>query len=347
MTAISNSEVATFSRCRRQWYLKYYLGTAPADEPPAGIAQLGTRVHASLEGYYGFGLDPLTVLHTLYALEIEARPEYRADLLKERDLSTPMVEGYVEWAAEEGIDAGLTVVSVEQDVEVPFPLVPGVSLKARMDQVALNEDTGALSFLDWKTAASFDRHEVLALDPQFKFYSVVQRLARPAHVPLVDGGIIRTLRRVKRTSKSTPPYYQTDSFRYSPEVLEAAELRIAKICREIMTARRWLDEIYRRSGGELGWVNQVQRSEVPPSPRLHECRWDCPFVQLCPMMDDGSDWPGVIVSSGRYIQTDPYSYYRDDPVKAVRAVLEGRYGDSAGRGTRETGSDGAADDSQE
>lgn len=347
MTAISNSEIATFDRCRRQWFLKYYLGAAPADEPPIGNAALGTRVHAAMEGLYGYGLDPLTTLHTLYALAIEASPEWKEELLKERDLSTPMVEGYVEWAAETGADAMLSVVAVEQDVEVPFPRLRGVSLKARMDQVVLNEETGALSFLDWKTAATFDRHEHLALDPQFKFYSVVQRLAKPAHVPLVDGGIVRTLRRVKRTAKSSPPYYQSDSFRYTPEELDAAEARITAICEQILNARAALDYVYDQHGGALEAVNGTQRLELYPSPVVHECRWQCPFVQLCPMMDDGSDWPGVIVGSGRYIQTDPYSYYRADPVKAVRAVLEGRYGDTAGRGTREQGSDDAADASHQ
>ena len=322
--AISNSEISTFDRCRRKWYLSYYLGAALAEPEICGNAILGTRVHAALEGMYGYDLDPQTVLGTLYAMAVDQFPDWRTELLAERELATVMVDGYVEWAAETGADAGLRVVAVEQDVQVPFPRLPGVALRARLDQVVLDEDTGLVSFLDWKTAANFDRHEILALDPQFKFYSVVQRLAKGPDAPQVDGGIIRTLRRVKRTAKSSPPYYQADSFRYTDTELDAAEARIASICMQILDARASLDYVYREGGGRLDLVNAVQRLELYPSPRLNECRWDCPFVSVCPMMDDGSDWPGAIVSSGRYVQTDPYAYYREDPVKAVRAVLEGR-----------------------
>jgi len=322
--AISNSEIATFDRCRRAWYLKYYLGAAPAEPDVVGNAILGTRVHAALEGMYGYDLDPQAVLGVLYAMAANQYPDWRTELLAERELATVMVDGYVDWVTETGADAGLRVVAVEQDVQVPFPRLPGVALRARLDQVVLNEDTGLVSFLDWKTAANFDRHEILALDPQFKFYSVTQRLAKGPDAPLVDGGIIRTLRRVKRTAKSSPPYYQADSFRYTDTELDAAELRIAAICGEIVRARQVLDATYQSYSGGLEAVDSVQRSLLYPSPRLNECRWDCPFVQVCPMMDDGSDWPSVIVGSGRYVQTDPYQYYRADPVKAVRAVLEGR-----------------------
>lgn len=326
LVAISNSEVATWDRCRRQWLLKYYMGMVPAEEVPVGNAPLGTRVHAALEGMYGYDLDPLQVLDVLYALAIEANPDYRTDLLAERETAMAMVSGYVEWVAETGADSGLRVVATEADVTVPLPARPGmqgVALRARMDQVGISEDTGLLSFLDWKTAATLDAHELLALNPQFKFYSVVQRLAVAARpgAPRVDGGIISTLRRVKRTGKSSPPYYQRDAFRYTEVELDAAQARIEKVCHEIMMARWQLDSVYQLQGGDLDAVNALQRSDLYPSPRPHECRWDCPFVQVCPMMDDGSDWPGALLSSGRYRQADPYSYYREDPLRAVRELL--------------------------
>jgi hypothetical protein len=304
--------------------LKYYLGITPAEEPPVGNMILGTRVHAAMEGYYGYGLDPVTVIAALYALAVEAFPEYRTELLAERELAEIMVNGYIEWVAETGKDAGIEVVVTEADLEVPFDIVPGVKLKARMDQVILNQNTGLLSFLDHKTAPNFESHEVLALNPQFKFYSVVQRIiARQAggENARVAGGMINTLRRVKRTAKSNPPYYQRDEFRYTDVELDAAEARIETICREIVTVRRYLDWVYREQGGALDSVNDVQRSELYPSPRPYECKWDCPFVTVCPMMDDGSDWPGVLLRSGRYKQQDPYDYYREDPLRAVRQVL--------------------------
>jgi hypothetical protein len=44
------------------------------------------------------------------------------------------------------------------------------------------------------------------------------------------------------------------------------------------------------------------------------------------MMDDGSDWPGVLLRSGKFRQADPYGYYRDDPLRAVRMALGDREG---------------------
>ena len=324
MITVSNSEIGTFDRCRREWYLKYYLGVAPAEPEITGNAIMGTRVHAAMEGFYGYGLDPLTVLGVLYDMTITQYPDHKDELLKEREMATIMVDGYMEYIAESGVDANLRVVAVEQELLVE--LYPGITLRVRMDQVVLDEQTGLLSFLDFKTAANFDKHEVICQDPQMKTYSVAQRIvARGNGAPLVDGGIIRTLRRVKRTAKSTPPYYQNDPFRYNAEQLDSAEARLTALALKIVTARFMLDRAYEDTGGNLADINGVQRGDLAPSWMPNDCTWRCPFAAgLCPAMDDGSDWPGIITGSGRFTQTDPYAYYRADPVKAVRAVLEGR-----------------------
>jgi len=328
MISISNTEIATFDRCRRKWYLKYFLGMTPADESPVGVAPHGIRVHAALEGYYGYGLPPTDVIDALYALAIEADPDYRTELLAERETAIIMITGYLDWVADTGRDAHIQVVATEMDVEVPFPAVPGVSLKARLDQVIINNETNLLSFLDHKTAANFDTHEILALNTQFKHYSVVQRLIAnqmaaedgKAHA-IVAGGMVNTLRRVKRTARSEPPYYQRDGFRYSPTELDAAEARIAKICADIVHVREMLDATYREGGGDLDMVNPLQRYLLYPSPQPRDCKWSCPFLGVCPMMDDDSDWPGVLMRSGKYRQGDPYSYYREDPLRAARQRL--------------------------
>jgi hypothetical protein len=102
LVAVSNSEIATWDRCPRQWYLKYYLGEVPADEPLVSSQLLGTRVHAALEGHYGYGLDPVTVLNLLYRLLAQENPDYRTELLAERELAVTMVTGYLEWIEETG-----------------------------------------------------------------------------------------------------------------------------------------------------------------------------------------------------------------------------------------------------
>jgi hypothetical protein len=321
MITISNSEMSTWQRCRRLWFLRYYLGYVPDTEEVTGHRILGVRIHTAMEGYYAYGLDPLAVLGVLYRIDLENSPGHETELLAERDLASAMTEGYLEWVTAEGKDAGLRVMAAEQELSVPLPGVEGVSLRARLDQAVLDEQTGLLSFLDFKTAANFERHEILALNPQFRFYSVMQRLAAQPDDPRVDGGIIRTLRRVKRSSRSQPPYYAQDEFRYDPVTIESALVKMQQLGWEIRNAREQLDWCYTEGGGDLALVNGVQRSLFPPTPIENDCSWRCPFTLLDPMMDDGSDWAGVLTRSGQYRQEDPYAHYSDDPLHHVRQVL--------------------------
>ena len=335
MITISNSEMFAWQRCKRMWFVRYYLGYTPDADEVTGNRILGVRVHCALEGHYGYGLDPLAVLGVLYQIELDASPEYEAELIAERDLASAMVEGYLEWVTSTGEDAGLRVVATEAELELPLPGVEGVSLRAKLDQAVLNETTGLLSFLDWKTAGDFERHEVLALNPQFKFYSVMQKLAQMGvdefgnyyergieGAPRVDGGILRTLRRVKRSSRSKPPYYATDEFRYDPETIASTLAKMQGLGKDIKKARAALDWCYTEGEGDLALVNTVQRSLFPPTPIETDCKWRCPLVQLCPMMDDGSDWAGVLERSGQFRQEDPYSYYDQDPLVRVRQILK-------------------------
>lgn len=331
---ISQTEISTYQRCPRMWYLKYYLGMVPADEPPTGSRILGIRVHAALEGMYGYGLEPRETLLLLYGIAKRERPEYTADIDTELHLATVMVEGYLEEVAAQGWDAELEVVATEREIRVPCPGIMGVDLRGRLDQVYRNTRRGTLGFMDYKTGASFDRHEDLALDPQMPFYCLLQQLAahgeetiitgsgyHPGRV-IVGGGTIRTLRRVLRTERSKPPYYQSDDFTYTPEQIRAELSRTVAVVTRIMQARWDLDAAWSNCGGDLGYMNVRIREILPPTKIVGDCSWRCEFARVCPMMDDGSDWPGVLVRSGKYVAGDPYSYYGKDALSSIRADLE-------------------------
>lgn len=334
MIAISQSEIATWQRCRRKWLITYGLGFVPAEESPVSARMLGTRAHTALEGYYGYGLDPVTVLDLLYRFAIDESPGFEKELRAEHDMAQAMITGYLEWLETDGADAGLLVVKTEADIQVPLPDLPGVALRARMDQVFQRQSDNALSFMDYKTSASFEKHEYLDLDPQLKIYSLVQMLAaghgapapgmqlRPDR-PFVDGAMITTLRRVKRTERSKPPYYQRDELRYNMDQLAAAYNRVVSVCREIQEARAALYDgispaVIMSSGN--GW----QQAAMRPTPVTSDCAWSCPLSSgLCQAMDDGSDWAAILESSGRFRREDPYEYYRTDALRPIRAKLAG------------------------
>jgi len=318
---ISQSEIYAWTRCRRNWYLTYYLGFVPADEPPVGNRQLGTRVHTALEAYYGYQLDPVAVLALLYRIETAKAPEFAAELSAEANLAEAMVSGYLEWLAEEGADADFETVATETDIRVDLPGVPGVQLRARMDQVARRISDGALFFRDYKTGSTFELAEQLRLNPQMKFYTLVQHLASPPDGPKLAGFTIDTLRRVKRTAKAEPPFYRRDPFVYTPDEITATLRRVQSVASEIVQHRAMLDDMYRRTGGALDVVDSVQQSVLRPTPILSDCKWWCPVREICPMMDDGSDWSGSLVRSGRFRQADPYEYYRDDALRTIREEM--------------------------
>lgn len=323
MIEISQSELATWARCPRKWYASYYLGCVPTEEPVCSSRELGTRVHTALEAAQGYDMDPIVVLTVIYQMLLDEHPEVSQDILKERELATIMVSGYTEWLAAEGLDAHLETVATEAEVKVPMPGLDGVLLRARLDAVVRDSD-GFSMFKDYKTADSFERHEILDMDFQMKIYCLITRLLRAAgapEAPDVRGGILDTLRRVKRSSRSQPPYYRRDTFSYNDDVMVSTARRAGKLCTEILHARAVLDAAAAR-GADLAEVNLIQQTELRPVPLLKECSWSCPLAGgVCTAMDDGSDWPGILTQSGRFRQSDPYEYYRADPLKAIREAL--------------------------
>jgi RecB family exonuclease len=329
---LSQSEIATWTRCPRKWFIEYYLGFAPADETPFGNRQLGIRVHTALEAHYGYGLSAVQVLQILYAIEIQAHPEFEQELKNEMALGLLMVSGYLEWVEAEGKDADLRVIATETDLQVPLPGLEKVILRARMDSVVQVLSTGVLKFIDHKTSASFEPQEALERNPQFRFYGLLQFLAAGHGVPVpgmelrpdrpvVMGGIMNTLRRVKRSGSSKPPYYQRAEVDFNLEVHASTLDRVRQVALEICNARGNLDATY-LTGGQLEVVNSLQRTLLRPNPIDGDCDWRCPAAQgLCVAMDDGSDWPSILVSSGRYVRQDPYSRYADDPLRSIREKI--------------------------
>lgn len=323
MLTISNTEMMTFERCRRKWYVSYYLGFQPAEERAASNRNLGIRVHVAMEAWAGYQLDPAAVLDLLYQIELEAHPEETEELLKEQEMAQIMVAGYLEWALEQPEEADWLIVATEADVRTPLPNFEGeIELRSRMDQVAQRKSDGILAFRDWKTSANFERHELMAIDTQMKVYCLVQRLAaRRAGSPVqVDGGRITTMKRVKRTARSVPPYYRSDDLRYNDDVIESTLFRVIGICSDIRDARLGLDMLGPEA--EAWRVNNYLSENMRPVPILTDCSWSCPHASgLCAAMDDGSSWPQILTASGKYKQEDPYAYYDENPLTTLRKAM--------------------------
>jgi PD-(D/E)XK nuclease superfamily len=338
---MSQSEVAQWYRCRRRWFVEQYLGYLPANPSPLGPRNQGIRLHAALEAWYGpHHFDPVFITDLLYGAALELNPDDEAALRAEHEMSKIIIEGYMAWLEETGADNGLAVIEPEAQVRVPLPGWEGVvDLRAKMDQVMQDAQTGYLWFLDHKRTDNFDRYEVNKLreDPQMRYYSLIQWIAsgqpppvlgQPPmvrdDVPLVLGGKVNLLRAVKRSAKSKPPYYDRRDFRHTYDQMAVTLAEAQQAAFEIMDARTHLDAAYSR-GGLIEQINWIQVTKLHRNWINHDCTWSCPHVNgLCQMMSDGTACAEMLVNSGRYVQDDPYIRYESSPLDMIRDQLASR-----------------------
>jgi len=333
---ISGSEMRLWERCPRRWMIEYWAGMLPAAVNPASTRDQGLRWHTAMEAYYGPAkLDPGFVLDVLYGMAIEQYPDSERDLQKAHEMSRIMAEGYLETVAAEGWDAKLKVIEPEAEVRVPLPGWEGVvDLRAKLDQVYFDEDTGLYGFLDHKSAGDFEREEFISQDPQMRLYSLIAWLATQGTVPqigwapeilpdrpLINGGLIRTARRVKRTASAKPPFYMNTPFRHDPEQLAATLLRTQQVVSEIMNARRALD-----AAGQLpDRLHFTQLTAARPVPIIKDCTRMCPLSSgLCQLMDRGLGWIDALWQSGRYVRGDAYARYTRRGLAEVQAYVEAK-----------------------
>jgi RecB family exonuclease len=318
---LSNSEIQTFIDCKRRWYLTFYRGLGPkaTERPIVGALAFGSRVHECLERMYVTGEDPLEVYEELHSKAVydllyrEAEhgfidPDTRKKLQDERELGHAMLEGYVAWTQESGLDEGLRVAGAEVVVVVASG-VEGVRLRGKLDQRVYRDVDGARLFRDFKTAADLKSGpQLLPLDEQMKYYMMLERLdalAKTGDEPPepTQGGLYTMLKKVKRTGRANPPFYDQVEVHHNKRELESMWLRTHRRIQEILEVRGALD-----TGGD-------HRFWVYPRPS-RDCSWKCPFLSVCPLMDDSSEetWNALLAAQYEYV--DPYERYVEDEIKS-------------------------------
>lgn len=304
---ISNSEIQTWKDCRRKWYLTYYreMGLRPG-AATVGVRSLGTKVHVALASHYANGANPITVIRALYDLDIHNVEQAELvdhsliiKLKKELDLASAMLEGYFLWVQEEAIDAGLTFVAAEDVIEVASA-IPGVRLRGKMDQRWIREVDSARLYRDFKTVADLNSpQKLLPLDEQMKFYHLLEyldSLEKTSNEPQwrTDGALYTMLRRVKRTALAKPPFYGQVEVKHNKHELLSIWKRVHRVIKEIIEAR-------------IEIANTGDHQEIFPPRPSRDCIWKCDFLPICPMMDDGSNWEGMLEE--HYVHTDPHDRY--------------------------------------
>lgn len=300
---VSNSEVEKFKSCRRLWWLTHYLGLG-REQSKIGPLPLGTRVHLALEGLYRDGRDPVEVyqehLEEDRILFNDSDESTNDDAVKkfnsEGELGRIMVEGYMDWLEDTHADSLIEVIDTEK--EVRYPLFDGkIILRGKVDMRVRDRNDGARLALDHKTAVSFNvYHNNAHMSEQLMTYTLLEKLQGVEFSP-VEGGIYNLLKKVRRTAKATPPFYERIVVRFNDKTLESFWTRLHGTLRDMLRVREELDR-----GVDHRYV-------AYPSP-TKDCSWKCPFFSACYMFDDGSSIEGWISNNAQKI--DPYARYETE-----------------------------------
>ena len=300
---ISNSEIQTFKDCRRKWWLSYYRRLRPRTESKTGALALGSRVHQALDDYYSKGIPLLEAHAALIAqdkadLEAQIRDTY--DLDAEAELGRIMLEGYLDWIEENGIDAELEMISTEEIIEMP--LFDGkVILQGKIDMRVRRKADGVRMFRDFKTVGgSFTDFAAMAhMNEQILTYMMLET-AQNKEGERSEGGIFTMLKKVKRSANARPPFYEQMEVRHNVFALRSFWKRIHGVIADMMRVRKALDE------------GEAHQFVAYPKPS-RDCKWKCQFFAICPMFDDGSAAEQAL--SEAYVSSDPYGYYNIEEKK--------------------------------
>lgn len=313
---LSNSEMSTWRRCPRKWWLGTYRELTPRRELEAGTPLvIGNLVHDALAAYY----DPVNsadpVAHAQAECDRIARevPTLADEVEKDRQLVTAMLEGYLEWLADNGADQDLEIEGTERMVEVLIaPPIEvdgqtvrgGVTLLSKLDAPVTRRSDGLKLAFEHKTVGSLDKPlHLLRLDTQLltehlaRFLFAVSQGATAEEANHQCSGILyNMLRKVKRTAAAKPPFYARVDVPHNVNELRNHWRHVMAVAREIQETRIALD-----AGADHHTVCR-------PSP-MDDCKWSCPFFKVCPMVDDGSDVEGALAEL--YVKADPLRRYDD------------------------------------
>lgn len=310
---ISNSSIQTFKTCKRKFWLEHYRRLRPKTESATGALALGSRIHKALELYYTKLAEGLTpeqanlpgiwkALCDEDLLNILSGGGVTEEFEKEVELGRIMLEGYLEWIEDEGIDSDLEIVSQEETLDAEI-LGGRVKVVGKIDQRVRRKSDGTRLIRDFKTAAQFaDLYKTLPMNEQFQLYMVLEMLKKDEW-ERVSGALVTALKKNKRTASSKPPYYDQIEVQHNIFELRNFYRRLQGVASDIVEMWDKLD------------AGEDHHIVAYPTP-TRDCSWKCPFYAGCQMFDDGSNVEMWLTDN--FEEKSPFAYYGDSDPLAVK-----------------------------
>ena len=309
---VSNSELQTFKRCRRKWWLAWMRGLRERHESPVGVRQIGNRGHRALAEHYVPGgppsgqhlldaLERLIVLDRAEALQAGFTDETMKQFEKDADLERVMLEGYLQWLTETGADSDLKVIAPEAYLEVPLnEFSEGqVAIIGKLDVRVRRLSDNTILFLDHKFLAEFSKTtRLLPIMEQMIHYQLLETMSAEEG-DHVSGALYNMIRRVKRTGNAQPPFYQRVEVQHNTHTLNNYRERLTgEISAMLIT--------------EDSLRNGASHQEIAYPTPTRDCYWDCAFLSVCSMFDDGSRAEDML--RDLFVSGDPLSYYMTEVI---------------------------------
>jgi PD-(D/E)XK nuclease superfamily len=311
-TVASYSDLGTFGQCRRRWWLQTYRRLRRIDEPPTGPLPFGSRVHAALEAYYDGTVETpvqawdALMAHEYAVAEANGNP-YTEALDKESKLGHRMMEGYLEWLAEEGEDAYWDITGVELALAHELPMVVDtpdgdqevtILLRGKLDRRLRRKSDGAIYVGDHKTAGNFGEATMATLykSPQPRIYRRLLKIQDPTTD--VRGVVYTLLRKVLRTPTAKPPFYKRVTIEISEADQAAYDVRLEGVVTDLVKTRFALDagaDPRRAAYFQPGWWCST-----------------CPFRLPCDLMQTTPQGAEDMLAD-LYTETDPWARYLEHP----------------------------------
>ncbi len=275
---VSNSEIQTFKDCKRRWYLNYYRRLVPKGRKVSGPLALGTRVHGALEAFYN-GEDLIeSYMFLLRQDEIIAHTEYQDvdKLLSEGEMGRIMLEGYIKWIEDEGIDAKYEIISNEETLAMPM-LDGRMELRGKIDMRLRRKSDGTRLIRDFKTVGQTFANfaQTLNLNEQALTYMTLDAYHNNSPEDRADGALFTLLKKNKQTARAVGPFYGEEEVLHNIFTLRSFWIMLNATLSDMMGAIDALD-----AGAE-------HHAVVPRRPS-NDCTWKCQFFSICGSMDDGS-----------------------------------------------------------
>lgn len=283
---LSHTEIQTFKRCKRKWYLRYHLGWKQREKVRRVARDTGIVVHEALHQYYANNRDEEGAIRLIADRSVEdismAQAHEVETVTEVYKLANIIVDGYFAWLDETGNDDRFNITGSEMMLEAPSP-VDGVTLFGIVDLIGSHVD-GDIVVLDTKVVASIEETvRMLHLNEQALMYAVLAKVNdpnpnRPFRV------VWSMLKRSKRTARARPPFYDRYELVISPGQLEVFYEQLHGVITAMLELEAKLN------------AGVSPNSVAFPSP-TKDCTWECEFFAVCPAMNDPNSDPNWLLNT--------------------------------------------------